>query len=168
MWRVGDGLSDETRFDEDIVEAFEELFAELGDGDFLDDDLGDLDDEACDLRRADDVGGGFCELIGIESFEHPGGGSPVASVPTGSVNVVDVDEFGGVLGECDLFGKLRITFDSVGEGLGVATDGGGGSGSAATGFEKGENEGSLVVVEEVGAAGVSHRRVPFFKGWGFF
>ena len=79
-------------FDQEAIETFEDLLAILGDGDFLDDDFGDLDDEACDLRRGDRVGVGSSESVGMQAFEHPGGGSPVLRFLAGLVDVVDVNE----------------------------------------------------------------------------
>ena len=56
------------------VEAFEDVLAECGGGDFFFDDLGDVGDEGGDLLDGDDVGRSGSEEIGEAAFEGPGGG----------------------------------------------------------------------------------------------
>jgi hypothetical protein len=160
----GERCFGEACFEENVVESFEELFAELGDGDFLDDDLGELEDETGLLGGGDGVGFGFAESVGIDTFEHPGGGAPVFGVSAGAVDVFDVDELGGVFREGEFFGEVGVAFGGVEDGFGMTSDRGSGGGSAATGLEQGEDEGSLLVVEGERSTGGCHAEAPIFRG----
>jgi hypothetical protein len=78
-----------------------------GDGDFLDDDLGDLSEEMRHLGRSDDLGFVSSVSFGAGAFEDPGGGSPVFGFAAGAVEVFEVNDFGwfrrgrgDVAGEC--------------------------------------------------------------------